>query len=127
MDAEKDLPRVLDEQLEYDDDINLLNGVPYTGIGYQKYPNGQLEYESIYREGLPEGLQREWFPSGQLKSECHAVRGLGPSKIITWYESGQVQSMALYDIGIMIEQKEWGEDGELLKDKGVIKGSGLKT
>lgn len=127
MNTDKELPRVLDEDLEYEDDLRLLNGKPFTGIGYQKYPNGQLELEVNYREGLPDGLQREWFANGQLKRKSHAIRGLGTSKMTTWYENGQVQSIALYDVGVKIEYKEWSEDGELLKDEKLTPSPALKT
>lgn len=121
------LPRVLDEDLGYDGDVRLLNGKPFSGIGYHEYDNGQLEQENTYLEGLPDGLQREWHPNGQLKKESHAVRGLGSSKVTTWYENGQVQSIALYEAGVKIEHKEWDENGDLLKDDKTAPSPALKT
>ena len=93
------LLRVLDDLLEYDGDVRLWNGKPFTGIGYDEYPNGQLEYENNYRDGLPVGLQREWFPNGQIKKEVHAISGLGSSKVTIWHANSQIQLNIGYLLG----------------------------
>lgn len=125
-DNSTDIPRVLDEKLGYDGDVRLLNDEPFSGIGYSEYSSGQLEQEIIYREGLPDGIQKQWYESGQLKEESNAVRGLGSSKVTVWYESGQMASVALYEAGVKVEYREWSEDGDLIKNEVITPNPALK-
>jgi antitoxin component YwqK of YwqJK toxin-antitoxin module len=127
VDHPADMPRILDDELGYDGDVRLLNGEPFTGTSYSEYSDGQLEQETMYRDGLPDGLQKEWYENGQLQRESNAVRGLGSSKVVTWYENGQMKSAALYEAGVKVENKEWTEDGELIKDEVITPSPELKA
>ena len=122
-----DMPRVLDEKLGYYGDVRLLNDEPFSGIGYSEYFSGQLEQEIYYREGLPDGIQKQWYESGQLKEESNAVPGLGSNKVTVWYESGQMASVSLYEAGVKIEYRVWSEDGDLIKDEVITPNPALKN
>jgi len=127
MSGSNNSPKILDELLGYDGDIRLLNGEPFSGVGYSEYDNNQLEKENTYVNGLPEGLQRTWYRNGQLKTESLAIRGLGSNKVTTWYECGQIKSIILYDAGIKIHCKDWDKNGNLLKDEAIKISPALKT
>jgi antitoxin component YwqK of YwqJK toxin-antitoxin module len=58
--------RIHEDTLEYEDDTLVLNGQPFTGIGYAKFQNGKLRREVNYENGFPKGLCGEWYENGQV-------------------------------------------------------------
>ena len=56
---------------ELTDDYNSIivyhNNKLYSGIGFEVYPNGNLKYESNFKDGRYHGLQKGWHENGQLK------------------------------------------------------------
>ncbi|MFC3120027.1 toxin-antitoxin system YwqK family antitoxin [Agaribacter flavus] len=121
--------RIPERELEYSGDVRLLGEVPFTGISYEVYPDGQLEQETIYKDGLPEGLQREWYSNGRLRKESDVSRGLGATKVTSWYESGNLRSISIYESGVRLEYKEWSDDtdSELVVDEVTEVSPALKT
>ncbi|MDR6787201.1 antitoxin component YwqK of YwqJK toxin-antitoxin module [Sphingomonas sp. BE138] len=103
--------RVSYDDLELDDELALLDGTPFTGIVYSERPDGSLESESRYVDGLPDGLELEWFPGGQLAKRAVAVRGNGVSAVETWYPSGARRSIKRYSDRRLVEATAWDEDG----------------
>jgi antitoxin component YwqK of YwqJK toxin-antitoxin module len=67
--------RVNEDLFDFDDDVRLYEGKPFTGIAFGEYPNSKLKRELPYKDGFPEGLCREWHSNGQLEREWCAVRG----------------------------------------------------
>ena len=48
----------------------LYNGIPFTGIEYEYFPNTtQLSSESEYKDGIFDGRQVEYWPNGNLTKE----------------------------------------------------------
>ncbi|HSG56008.1 MAG TPA: hypothetical protein VLA45_11165, partial [Paracoccaceae bacterium] len=79
---------------------------------------GALEFEHIYRDGLPEGLQQDWYPNGQLLARWIAVRGRGSSEYWTWYPEGQLRSYRRYGAdGLPVEKGSWDEGGDEIDPK----------
>ena len=62
--------------------------LPLTGMVYTKWENNQLSYEYNYKEGLADGLCRQWYVNGQLSIELN-------------YKAGEILS-----------QKCWDKDGK---------------
>ena len=54
----------VDEVCYLKKDSSLLNGVKY-----KEYENGQLMYETNYKEGKEDGLSRGWYENGKLWGE----------------------------------------------------------
>jgi antitoxin component YwqK of YwqJK toxin-antitoxin module len=106
--------RVSEEELNYDDDVSMHAGAPFTGIGYSTYPDGKLWRETTYEAGLPSGLCREWFPDGKLKREHHANRGDKPDEMKEWHQNGQLKCETRWIFGEELEYVEWDEDGTLV-------------
>lgn len=113
--SESGVQRIDFEDVEFDDELALVHGAPFTGIITSAHPNG-LRTEKNYRDGLPEGPQREWYPSGQLKEECIAIRGHGASTIVEWYENGQMKRRTYCRFGFQIRVQEWTQNGQLSRD-----------
>lgn len=105
-----------DNDLEFDDDLALLDGVPFTGIVYADYPDGGREVEFNYVAGLPSGIQRSWHPNGQLESEAKAIRGRGSAWSREWHPNGVMRLEQINDDLRPIRIREWSEDGTLLCD-----------
>jgi antitoxin component YwqK of YwqJK toxin-antitoxin module len=128
--------------------------VPGPGVSYQnqrllykgKRFSGMAEtrFESIgtvrltpYRNGLPDGTEREHFASGQLSAERQFLKGrkIGvhrgwfengarrfqheysddafDGEYWEWYPSGGVSTFARYRAGQAIGRKMWREDGTI--------------
>jgi antitoxin component YwqK of YwqJK toxin-antitoxin module len=103
--------RVNFDDLELDDELALLNGMPFTGIVFSERGDGSLESETCYVDGLPDGLELEWHPAGQLAKRAMAVRGNGLSVAETWYPSGARRSVKRYIDRRLTEAEAWDEDG----------------
>ncbi len=116
--SDTSLSRIVFESLEFDDQFALLSEVPFTGVVYSKYHDGALEFEHIYRDGLPEGLQQDWYPNGQLLARWIAIRGRGSSEYWTWYPEGQLRSYRRYGTdGFPVEMGAWNESGDEIDPK----------
>lgn len=104
------------DDLEFDDDLALLNGAPFTGVVYAIHEDGKPEIEFNYIDGLPSGLQRRWFRSGQLEQEWDAVRGQGSAWSRTFYLNGVMQQERINEDNLPVRIREWSADGSLLRD-----------
>ena len=108
--------RVRYDEIEFDDQLGLLNGEPFTGAVYATHENGQPEIEFNYVGGLPSGIQHRWFPSGQLEMEWDAIRGQGSAWSRHWYPNGVMKLERINESNLPIRIREWSEDGRLLSD-----------
>mgnify|MGYP006099329117 CR=1 FL=1 len=70
-----------------------------TGVVYDEYENGQLEYEGGFKDGKKDGIQREWFENGQLKVELNWKEDTRDGLQRTWYENGRLVIEANYKEG----------------------------
>ena len=111
MPSEPDLARVNYDDLEFDDQLALLNGVPFTGIVFSLYTDGKLESESRYAAGLPDGLQEEWYADGKLARRNIAVRGKGSSESWSWHANGVLRSHRRNVDLMPVEVRAWDERG----------------
>jgi antitoxin component YwqK of YwqJK toxin-antitoxin module len=119
------IDKINEEYLEFDEDQRLLEGIPYTGIGFLEYPDHSLEREVYYVDGYEHGLCKEWYPNGQLKCEWNAIHGRAAGKVKQWYDSGKIKSVGEYEYGVEIAYKEWDEHGKLLIDREIDEKSEL--
>ena len=107
-----ELQRVNEEELDWDDDVSVLNGTPFSGIAYMLYPDGALEWEVTYHDGFKEGLVQEFHSNGKLKREWLADRGRTKGARKEWDENGNLKSEGVYEFGVELEYSEWTESGE---------------
>ncbi|TRW18248.1 toxin-antitoxin system YwqK family antitoxin [Glacieibacterium frigidum] len=99
------------DDLEFDDDLALLNGVPFTGIVFSMHPNGRLEAETRYTDGLPDGLSEWFYPDGRLESRNIAVRGRGSSESWNWHPNGVLAEYRRDENQRPVELRKWNEQG----------------
>jgi antitoxin component YwqK of YwqJK toxin-antitoxin module len=110
------LSRVHYDDIDFDDQLALLDDVPFTGIIYANYHNDRPEIEFNYSDGLPCGVQRRWYPDGQLEEEWDAVRGQGSAWSRKWYPNGIMKSERVNEDNLPVRIREWSEDGQLLSE-----------
>lgn len=111
------LRRVDIDEVEFDDQLALVEDQPFTGIIHQIDSAGCLRSESRYREGLPDGLSKEWYPDGQIEARWIAIRGNGSSESWEWHRNGQPRSYRRNVDGYATRIKAWDERGALISDE----------
>jgi uncharacterized protein len=88
-----------------------MNGRPH-GLGRSWYPNGQLQSETPFCEGVMHGLCRYWAPNGQPLGSFEMAHGTGTFR--TWYDDGrprtEVSTVRSVPTGRL---RQWDEAGEL--------------
>ena len=67
------------------------------------YPNGKLEAERSYKEGIPHGYHREWHENGILASEV-------------CYHNGAPEGIG----------KQWDKEGNLISSYNICNGTGIQ-
>lgn len=111
------MKRVDYDDVEFDDQLAIVDGLPFTGVVYGLDPDGRLQSESRYRDGLPEGLAEEWYPDGRIERRWIAVRGRGSAEMWEWHPNGRLRSYRRNVDQFPVEVKTWDEDGMLLTDE----------
>ena len=108
--------RVPKKSLYYRDGHHYLDGEddePFTGVGYFENAAGRLTAEIEYRDGLEWGKKREWDASGNLSGEDTMWLGVMHGKNREWFLNGQLAEESDYEVGFLIRQKFWDENGNL--------------
>jgi antitoxin component YwqK of YwqJK toxin-antitoxin module len=62
----------------------------------EKYPNGSIEIESFYKNGLLEGERSIWYSNGQLRSIEFFMHGKRNGKSIWYYPNGDLRKDYTY-------------------------------
>lgn len=106
------------DELEPSDDYLSLNyrGQPFTGIAFELDQHGKLLSETSYVDGQKEGIAKEWGPAGIVVREQHYANDTRHGHSREWYESGSLKSEAEYELGICLWEREWTNDGQLVRD-----------
>ncbi len=101
------------EDLDYDYALGryCYNGVLFTGISYIEYDEETIYSESFYLEGEFYGFGRTWYVSRKIKKQSTE------EYIKEWYENGQLAVEKIKDRGLIIKERTWDEQGNLLTDE----------
>jgi antitoxin component YwqK of YwqJK toxin-antitoxin module len=114
MTDEVESPRVQFSELDYDGElIYTLGGHPFTGIAYEEVP-GKWRSELSYRDGMQEGIARDWYDSGVLKEDSYFRENVrhGPWK--SYDSDGTLASEEFYEYGIHVSRRTYSSDGEIV-------------
>lgn len=85
------------DELEYDGDILVFEGVPFTGRAYELLSNGQKGYLSEYKDGLKHGITTYFYPSGKKMEEGHFIKGLKDGPELQWDRDGNLVMRCVYN------------------------------
>lgn len=111
------MKRVLTKMISFaEDGLSYYDGEPFTGVAYAEWPDGTLESESEYREGLPWGKSKSWHKDGNLFAECEMFQDALHGFAREWSANGQLISEIKAEYGIVLRERRWNEQGELLED-----------
>src|SRR5215213_5054941 len=89
------------------DDLFYQQGKLFTGVAFRAAPDGQIESEQEYREGMLAGVSRGWFAPGQLESEAHFSGGLLHGVRRGWYETGRPAYEEAFERGVRLRGTSW--------------------
>jgi antitoxin component YwqK of YwqJK toxin-antitoxin module len=66
--------------------------------------------------GLQEGIARYWYPTGELRGEETFKRNGRTGVSGWWYPSGMLQRETTFEHSICVAEKEWNEQGAIVRD-----------
>ncbi|MBT2572949.1 toxin-antitoxin system YwqK family antitoxin [Bacillus sp. ISL-51] len=98
-------------------------GKPFSGLAYELYPNGNIIYFTEYKDGLAHGLTREFFENGNKKNEKNYRYGQLKGINVTWFEDGSKKSEQHYEHSILISEKQWDKEGNVIQEYKIDKNS----
>ena len=107
------------DNVEWLDIILCIDRIPITGMTYEHYENGQMAFEGGFVNGFSEGVHRDWYRNGNLKALAEVKHGTSYGFKIQFHESGCVKCIGHYEYGATLDEKEWSEEGELIRDYNV--------
>jgi antitoxin component YwqK of YwqJK toxin-antitoxin module len=99
-------------------EIVVYNGAPLTGDVYNTAPNGTVVTAKSYRDGLEEGVQREWYADGRPESEYRVEDNQLVGETLDWHRNGRLARRQVFDEYGQLQAREvWDEEGDLLPDE----------
>ena len=113
----------LEERVLYDELTNkgtgekpimYFEGALFNGVGFGVNPDGQLIFESRFKNGVLDGLEKLWYENGQLQLASNYKDGEYDGLVKSWYDNGQLWHEANYKDGERIGlYKLWHSNGQL--------------
>jgi antitoxin component YwqK of YwqJK toxin-antitoxin module len=114
-----------EDDLDYDEDVSLYEGKPFTGTLRAYHSDGSIRKEAPYLDGFAEGLCKEWHFNGLLRREWSVSRGAIDGKECVWHANGNARSIAHFSKGIELDYEEWDEGGAIVTRRTIDKNSVL--
>ncbi|QNR25324.1 toxin-antitoxin system YwqK family antitoxin [Croceimicrobium hydrocarbonivorans] len=130
--------RVLDDAIIVSSDSLILNrlsgevfyrGLPFTGTGISRYPDGSRASSIEYSQGKKHGLYRKWFANASLSYEANYVEGKLSGESRSWWRNGKLRTLSNFKEGVPDgEQLQYYKSGLLFKKLQLAMGkeSGLQ-
>lgn len=91
--------------------------IPFTGLAYDLYPDGKLEYYGYIKDGFRHGMNVLFYPNGNIESinpqDCGAADGLQKK----YYENGALKSQEYCVLGARVTYIEYDEAGHITNEK----------
>ena len=109
------MERVEIDELYEDQNGMQRDGIPFTGIAIHHWPNGALESEIEVHEGVC-GASRDWYDNGQIWNDRKPLEGSKCWIAMRWYPDGNIQKQTISLRGLIVEAKEWNENGDLIRN-----------
>lgn len=102
----------------------LYEGGPFTGVAYTLGPDGEVESEQEFRDGLRWGPCWERYRFGQMYAESDFHRDVLHGRARVWHENGQLAEDGEYEYGIVLWEKKWDEAGALVEEYALTEADG---
>jgi antitoxin component YwqK of YwqJK toxin-antitoxin module len=108
------MTRVNTDVIEFTDDyVYLLNGQPFTGIGFETNDNGVVISEMEFQNGMKHGTTRGFYPTGRVKREVHYQHNTLDGFVRDWSEDGLMEREEEYEKGICVRRKALDSSGQV--------------
>ncbi|GHG77819.1 hypothetical protein GCM10012319_28200 [Comamonas sp. KCTC 72670] len=91
-------------------------GQPFTGCAFDCFKNGALCSEDFYFDGARHGPSRIWRAPGDLAEELLYWQGIPHGIPRTWREGGQLATERKHELGFLVAEHKWDEEGVLVLD-----------
>jgi antitoxin component YwqK of YwqJK toxin-antitoxin module len=89
--------------------------IPISGIVYELYENGNIQYYRRYFEGISNGENVSFYENNNIKSYGIMYKAVLHGKTFVWYSNGRLKSETDYLYGITVSRKEWDDKGNMTK------------
>lgn len=97
------------QELTEEEGVYSLQGLPFSGIVFERYPGGQLLRVMYLHDGEQNGPLYLWYPDAKPQMSAYYYKGRLRGRFLGWYANGKV----IYDM--MIGPK--GYSGDMLEDE----------
>lgn len=74
--------------------ITYSNGKAFSGIAFERYPNGRLLRVMDLKDGKKHGILLLWYPDGAAQMSANYREGILHGRFLGWYNNGSV----IYDM-----------------------------
>ncbi len=91
-------------KIEWKEDVNYLDGKPFTGVTVQHDKNGQLMLRYHMKDGVYHGLVEEWFVDGRQKTKTSFVNGKHEGDNFYWNPDGTLQVHKVWKEDILVSE-----------------------
>lgn len=91
--------------------------VPYTGLAYDLYPDGQLDFYGRIDNGYRHGLAVYFYSNGKIKSINNQDRGAAEGIQKEYFENGDIESVSYCIARGEILYKKYDETGKIIEEK----------
>tara|TARA_Y100001934_G_C12216459_1_gene708636 strand:+ start:323 stop:853 length:531 start_codon:yes stop_codon:yes gene_type:complete len=75
----------------------------FTGRAVQRFPDGSLQYEASFLEGLEDGMKRAWNAEGVKLEESQWFEGRLHGLFRRWDEAGRLVEEKRFKNGLLVE------------------------
>jgi antitoxin component YwqK of YwqJK toxin-antitoxin module len=89
-------------------------GEPYTGLVVETLPSGCVTAEYEVKNGLKDGLEKEFYAPDEPAQEAHYRRGLLHGDVTLYHPEGGPKEKSVFAHGICLEEFQWDEAGQLM-------------
>src|SRR5690606_17963731 len=106
------------EDLVLDEATNqqTLDEEPFTGIVFELFDNGAVIYEAIFVDGRENGVRKEGNEDGKLLSETAIRNGLREGIHKEYYTNGSIKKSSTYECGFCTWSIEYDLAGRVVKE-----------
>lgn len=88
-----------------------------SGLVYEISESGHLMYYGYYKNGFEEGESVYFYENGNVESRSTMLHGRMHGEEYCYYENGKIKSIRHGEFGVILNAKEWDEDGNLIFEK----------
>jgi antitoxin component YwqK of YwqJK toxin-antitoxin module len=109
------MTRVPQSSLQFEEGVMMLDGTPFTGVGFIER-NGEVIEETEYQRGMKWGVSKTLFPGGKPYKHTRLFAGVRHGRHRQWHFNGELAEEADYELGFLVRRKKWDEDGDPIDD-----------